>query len=859
MPPRRVARSVSRKSAPLSPPPRASSPGSAHLVSRNLRVTRSASREVIIAQHQLPVQDTTEPLSTLSEEANPRQDEGLSDQRSSSLEPSSQGSDLISLAERLDRDAIIEDLDLLYRDSQDVLKFFEGRSNVALRQLLAQLEVPNSSQRKQFDKRDKRLLASMDSYGSSPYIEVGQMLYILVGESNPQLVDQGPWRPDPIFYLTNLAQQLCAVLSEHFEDPLDCVQYMYNKFPSPFADSVFFPIGEGLLEQTVDMDVTILTHAFIRAVEVKKSNEGVPDLDPREVLEETFLEDHTPRSVFEHSSTRRKIAERKELIRRYFRGNDLGSVDVEGLHRDFPWSEFVFQVAKWSMARKQELDELITARGGVDTIKRMLSAIGSEDTVEVAEEARSEPKTATSHQRDRSISELGVVETVRRRGSPAGPSTGNKLSSRYNRLKALRATHAADVSGADISLAMVSETESARVIPESPTAAENGDSLAQNHDESDAQNWRPLEASPEGNDRDDDNSIDVRQADLILEIVGRHKALSEKENKKVTPRKRSFLDPQEGAEKVPWEEADEDDPPPPRRAQKRPRAMTASSEDEEDGFQTDQRDLDSASLPDIRDILAESRQNRNRRQSSTAGDAGQDAHDQAEEQAEDEIVELPPPAQPSNRQRLHSNARGPDHVPPSTAPQPQRQPLAAQSRTQRSPRAVSNPPGFRELPPSLEAPPNPHRPPPSTAPVRPGPGMPYSNQEPPRSQIAQVNQAAKLTTRLAREVYNPLDIQVRRPYTDAEVDRLMELVALYGPKWALILKRDRDHPDGPLLQNRTQVQLKDKARNIKLDFLKARRPLPPRFELVSIGSRQVAMLQQLGIDVHESRHIPEDG
>ncbi|KAG9793395.1 hypothetical protein ABEF93_002173 [Exophiala dermatitidis] len=859
MPPRRVARSVSRKSAPLSPPPRASSPGSAPWVNRNLRVTRSASREVIIAQQQLPVQDATEPLSTFSEEANPRQDEGLSDQRSSSLEPSSQGSDLISLAERLDRDAIIEDLDILHGDAQSVLKFFEGRNDVALRRLIAQLEVSNSPQRKQFDKRDKRLTASMESYGSPPYFEIGQMLYILVGESNPQLVDQGPWRPDPIFYLANLAQQLCAVLSEHFEDPLDCVQYMYNKFPSPFADSVFFPIGEGLLEQTVDMDVTILTHAFIREVEVKKSNEGVPDLDPHEVLEETFLEDHTPRSVFEHSSTQRKIAERKELIRRYFRGNDLDSVDVEGLHRDFPWSEFVFQVAKWSMARKQELDELITARGGVDTIKRMLSAIGSEDTVEVAEEARSEPKTATSHQRDRSVSEVGVNETVQRRGSLEGPSTGNKLSSRYNRLKALRATHAADVSGADISLAMVSETESARVIPESPTPAENGDSLPQNHDESNAQNWRSLEVSSEANDRDDDNSIDVRQADLILEIVGRHKALSEKENKRATPKKRSFLDPQEGAEKVPWEEADEDDPPTPRRAQKRQRAMTASSEDEEDGFQTDRRGLDSASLPDTRDILAESRQNRNPRQSSTAGDAGQDADEQADEQAEDEIVELPPPAQPSNRQRLHSNARGPDRVPPSTAPQPQRQPLEAQSRTQRYPRAVSNSPGFREFPSGPEAAPNPHHPPPSTAPVGPRPGMPYSNQEPPRSQIAQVNQAAKLTTRLAREVYNPLDIQVRRPYTDAEVDRLMELVALYGPKWALILKKDRDHPDGPLLQNRTQVQLKDKARNIKLDFLKARRPLPPRFELVSIGSRQVAMLQQLGIDVHESRHIPEDG
>ena len=65
--------------------------------------------------------------------------------------------------------------------------------------------------------------------------------------------------------------------------------------------------------------------------------------------------------------------------------------------------------------------------------------------------------------------------------------------------------------------------------------------------------------------------------------------------------------------------------------------------------------------------------------------------------------------------------------------------------------------------------------------------------------------------------------QVRRRWEQSETDRLYELIQLNGPRYAKILKDDQDgemFPDGPMLQNRGQVQLKDKARNIKFDYLK---------------------------------------
>ena len=63
-------------------------------------------------------------------------------------------------------------------------------------------------------------------------------------------------------------------------------------------------------------------------------------------------------------------------------------------------------------------------------------------------------------------------------------------------------------------------------------------------------------------------------------------------------------------------------------------------------------------------------------------------------------------------------------------------------------------------------------------------------------------------------------VQNRRAYTADEVDRLMELIAMYGTQWARILVEDRTAYEEPKLQERSQGNLKDKARNIKLDWLK---------------------------------------
>ena len=98
---------------------------------------------------------------------------------------------------------------------------------------------------------------------------------------------------------------------------------------------------------------------------------------------------------------------------------------------------------------------------------------------------------------------------------------------------------------------------------------------------------------------------------------------------------------------------------------------------------------------------------------------------------------------------------------------------------------------------------------------------PRQNQEPPPSTApAMVEGIANIP--VARAKGGP---QQRVPFSLEENARLMELIETLPDgtgriSWAQLEQQDLKHPEGPLLQNRGQVGLKDKARNLKMDFLK---------------------------------------
>ncbi|KAI9695257.1 MAG: hypothetical protein M1820_008776 [Bogoriella megaspora] len=120
----------------------------------------------------------------------------------------------------------------------------------------------------------------------------------------------------------------------------------------------------------------------------------------------------------------------------------------------------------------------------------------------------------------------------------------------------------------------------------------------------------------------------------------------------------------------------------------------------------------------------------------------------------------------------------------------------------------------------------------------------YEEEENASGEPGSVYQA---TTRLARQMVAsiPKSARVRRTWSEEEESCLIDLVADYGCKYALIKQVDNES-DGVLV-GRTQVDLKDKCRIIRFNFHKAGQVPPKGFEQATLKTSQKDFLKDNGI------------
>lgn len=123
---------------------------------------------------------------------------------------------------------------------------------------------------------------------------------------------------------------------------------------------------------------------------------------------------------------------------------------------------------------------------------------------------------------------------------------------------------------------------------------------------------------------------------------------------------------------------------------------------------------------------------------------------------------------------------------------------------------------------------------------------PQSKKEADKSVTQQANERAKRLVALARMNKTP---RTRRNWTDAEVEHLIHYVGITGPRYAAI--KALATADG-ILMERNQVDLKDKVRNIKMDYLKGKALLPKNFRDFPLNKKDKQRLVDLGIDYEEA-------
>jgi Myb-like DNA-binding domain len=290
----------------------------------------------------------------------------------------------------------------------------------------------------------------------------------------------------------------------------------------------------------------------------------------------------------------------------------------------------------------------------------------------------------------------------------------------------------------------------------------------------DEDDWRPQY------DDEDDMAVvpssvpPPSSADVMVDRYDRHQREKNKENHIVAPKpKKSFIDPQVGAKRIDFSEEPEDTQPTsfqkPKaldKGKKRARDVEAEEENGDDDFEVDNRPIKEAHRK-------RPRTEPQRDESPTPMAASPSPEFSQHRQQRTRNVKSS--QQPRDRQRsseIKKTTRGRDLR------------LHAASSVATSDDNVSD---YADV--------NEHEEEASDG------GVNYRN----------VNTLAKRYV-VSAKPYKP---QARRQWTDQEVIRFIELVEEHGPSWAKIEK-----VGDPLLAGRTQINLKDKARNMKFDFVK---------------------------------------
>jgi hypothetical protein len=262
---------------------------------------------------------------------------------------------------------------------------------------------------------------------------------------------------------------------------------------------------------------------------------------------------------------------------------------------------------------------------------------------------------------------------------------------------------------------------------------------------------------------DDDIMSEDSGADSKIEALSQYYEAENytiKENVPLSGRRR-FVDRQVNAERVAWSQQSEEDSSEPEtnRHGKRPRHATADEdEDEDDAFQQDDRPVDqSKRRRNVRSMVAA----HGHRSSAPALAGRQESIDLSEP-----VASLPKTHE-GRRQERTQNISPVRELPEDAL---------EDERLQASARAADDDP-------------------PPTA--------------------REVNEAARLTTAIARRTGGLIRPQQRQRWSEDETEHLINMIARHGCSWSNLIKIAGDG----FSANRDQGSLKDKARNLKVDFL----------------------------------------
>ncbi|KAL8714088.1 MAG: hypothetical protein Q9220_001816 [cf. Caloplaca sp. 1 TL-2023] len=643
-------------------------------------------------------------------------------------------------------------------------------SSSSLQAIQKKTSNPKSLESKQLARYRSNFQAYLEIYGDSQFINTSSVVMQMLGSSK-QSTHSGPWRADPLLYKANLAAVIMALLAQHDQSLDTLVDELDDIFPLQFVGAF---VEEALLAQssnssalyqeTFQLGLDLRTFSFIaRAKRVM----DVSDFDPDSLLQHVFYQDAQvikglsiagvrSEDVKLEERLRNLIISRLDSLRQTFAPNKSPPIDLEKLERDFSHDQLTKDLAYWVRLRLHEVQMQIQGLGDAQGIEGALQAILRNNQGLASETMDG----ASSPNPARPLTAEGSKAPVTYKFN--SPAARPKAISRLKELDSNRRMSKNFNQGSPNQQDQTpSHTKGqAKAAPASSIQdppASKGPALTLPRSQTDNADSDALAPSWQPPPIDDEQDLFVPQ-DTDPVIVPDE--IIRRKHQIEDERNKENVAASSNAQSLP-----QGQPP-----TKKPRFIDPQ--------------------PNAERLTWDSQQTVNvptSNRSQPAVEASQAEGNQEEEVSEDEGFEpaVHPVAQ-SKRDRPPLQPIRPE-MPSSSTPkrshivQVRPEPIEAENLDD----AVSR---------HNEA--NP---------------MPSSQMD----TYKRVNSTAKTLVAV-----RPKKVQTRTPWSEEETDRFLDLIQEHGISWSKLKDRDENHPDGEKLNHRGQVALKDKARNMKVDYLK---------------------------------------
>lgn len=686
---------------------------------------------------------------------------------------------------------MVDALPLLYQYSDSLISFFRSNDAPTLERLHHDLQDVDSKATKRLATLANGFKLHRPQFSEDSPVDINLAVRVMLGLHQTGQMSEIRFRPDPVLFMANIAECLSSLFASERDSEIvkEVLRVLLNTFPTPFGADLNLnaesldPLSQSLVDDALSLVLEIRTQYLLNDLAEKQEH---PAFDPDQLLANVFYRDpdhlRGADPLDEESTLPAKfeILFKKRIteIRRRFSTDINSPVDFGALEKEFPYAGFLVRLNQWMQLTARDHREMIRIQGSISEIQLQLQNLLDAGQPDEGSKLPMDPEEAAA----------GTVGTHLPDSNTSPEAQASKpakkdLKTRKSELELMAKKKQI--------FRLLQEVSKAKATAETVTRLDQPSEAAVDDNVQALRDGEPTLQTPP---RTQMVLVPSQQNQQVRDIIARQAVQSNKENNPTPPRavRRGWTDRQENAERLTFDSQDDAS-----AEQSSSRTLgkrkAGHEEDEDDHFE--ERPLPS------------NLRRANVRRAPENGEGSRGPRTTSVQQAS--------AISPSKRARLTDDRTtvideevdeivgdDEDADGASVSRQPQRENTEA-SQQQRSASSVA-PTRRSPLQERNDAPPS------SSAPARQASGTPS------RTLVPTVNQRARQATMLR----NKKEPQQRRPWNDAEIGRLIDLIKEHGISWSKLKLEDRNYQGGALLEDRDQVGLKDKARNIKMDFLK---------------------------------------